>query len=240
MIDPQAFQASSISVTIGDVLELPVFKNGEPLLLAGESHLDRRIRWVHISDLPTAAPSLKGGELLLTHGLGLRDNRTTQRRYVQDLARVPIAGLVIELGRVFTEVPETIVSEARRHDLPLVALQRRILFVDVTEHLHAAIISRHNSQVEYAQSVGRDVVAVAAAGGSVAGVLRALAAAVGNPVVLEDAAHQVVDFAAHQCDIAGVLADWPTHSRRTHVGGALTPAGPTRLRSSSAWRSRFG
>ena len=36
--------------------------------------------------LPTAAPSLRGGELLLTHGLGLRHSGRTQRRYIEELA----------------------------------------------------------------------------------------------------------------------------------------------------------
>ena len=42
-------------------------------LVAGETGLDRSVRWVHISELADPTPWLSGGELLLTTGMNLAD-----------------------------------------------------------------------------------------------------------------------------------------------------------------------
>ena len=49
-------------------------------LTTGDAGADSPVRWVHISELPDPTPWLAGGELLLTTGLQLTDERT-QRAY---------------------------------------------------------------------------------------------------------------------------------------------------------------
>ena len=47
-------------------------------IAAGEAGLDRAVRWVHISELADPTPWLSGGELLLTTGLQLGDERAAR------------------------------------------------------------------------------------------------------------------------------------------------------------------
>ncbi len=204
------------AITVADALELDVLIEGQAIVLAGEGNLDRRIRWAHISDLPTAAPTLRGGELLLTHGLGLRQSESLQRRYVRDLEQVPIAGLVIELGRGFDRPPVAMVEEARNSGLPMIALRKRIRFVDLTEQVHGEILRRHYREVDTAQELGRELMEVTRAGGGLRPLLRALSEGLRNPVVLEDAAHQVLDYASYDADPAPVISDWASHSHLSH------------------------
>lgn len=63
-----------------------------------------------------------------------------RRRYIATLARAGVAALVLELGRTFSTVPDDIVAEARRVDLPLVLLHGVVPFVDVSEAAHTLIL----------------------------------------------------------------------------------------------------
>src|SRR5262245_31901895 len=97
-------------------------RQGVPEVLAGEAQLSRAVRWVHSGEYADMPSVLKGGELLLTHGMNITAREERQRRYVADLARAGLAGLVIELGTAMRDVPRAMTDEAKRHDLPLVAL----------------------------------------------------------------------------------------------------------------------
>ena len=67
---------AGMSVTVRDIVAIP----GMPLrLLAGDEEADRPIRWVHVSELEDPTPWLKGGELILTTGLGIGTTPAKQR-----------------------------------------------------------------------------------------------------------------------------------------------------------------
>jgi len=113
-----------MGMSVREVLDLPVFRDAEARVLAGEPNLDRSVRWVHVAELADISYLLKGGELLLTTGMGIQQDEAVRRRYVHELADVAVAGLVVELGRNFSRMPAEMISEARRRALPLVALER--------------------------------------------------------------------------------------------------------------------
>src|SRR5882757_7112157 len=131
------------ALTLGEILELDVVRRTRPVLLHGEHGLDRPVRWVHTSELAEAALLLKGGELLLTTGLGLVGRGAVgQRAYVAALAERRAAALAIELGWTFSEVPAALVEAARQYDLPLLALREIVPFVEITERAQTAILER--------------------------------------------------------------------------------------------------
>jgi purine catabolism regulator len=130
-------------LTLGEILELDVVRRTRPVLLHGEHGLDRPVRWVHTSELAEAAQLLKGGELLLTTGLGLVGRGAVgQRAYVAALSEHRAAALAIELGWTFSEVPAALVEAARQYDVPLLALREIVPFVEITERVQTSILER--------------------------------------------------------------------------------------------------
>ena len=82
-------------LTVGAALELEVLRVGLPEVVAGARSLDRRIRWAHVAEVPNIAGLLRGGELLLTTGVGLPTSDLGLSRFVSELAEREVAGLIV-------------------------------------------------------------------------------------------------------------------------------------------------
>src|SRR3954454_13029965 len=77
--------ARARSITIADVLRLPVIVAGQPEVVAGQPNLARPVRWVHVTELLDPASFLEGGELILTTGMPHPEDPVLLRAYVDQL-----------------------------------------------------------------------------------------------------------------------------------------------------------
>jgi purine catabolism regulator len=144
---------------------------------------------------------LKGGELLLTSGLGLVDlEPTAQAEYVEQLADHHLTALALELGWSFTDVPEAMLEAALTHDLPLIALHEVVPFVEITEEIQGRIVDRQLTELRQEQAVQSRLNTVLLGEAGLSGVMDALAALLDRVVVLETAAGEVVAFAGTDRD----------------------------------------
>ncbi|MDX8153812.1 PucR family transcriptional regulator [Patulibacter brassicae] len=193
---PAPVAAPAPRITVRQALDLPVLRRGMPDVLAGADRLDRPIRWVHAGEVDYIASMLRGGELLLTTGLGIGKRVADQRRFVAGLADKGIAALAIELGHSFPTMPDAIVQSARQHDLPLVALHREVPFVSVTEAIHREIVHAHYALLRRGDDVHRRLTELLLAGQGIPEVLAATAELVDNPVFLEDGDGRLLFHAA--------------------------------------------
>ncbi len=199
--------------TVGQVLALPEVRRGRPRLVAGDSAVANQVRWVHVSELPDIAPLLRGGELILTTGIALSDDERSLTRYVDDLALAAASGLVIELGRRFTALPDALVAAARRRKLPLVVLEREVPFVRITEAVHSIIVDAQVKQLQDAETVHRRFTELSLQGASAERIVAAISELTGRPVVLENLAHQVLACVGAGIPVDELLDDWEARSR---------------------------
>jgi purine catabolism regulator len=130
-----------MALTLAAVLRIDALSRARPEVVVGADLLDRPVRWVHTSELAEAAFLLKGGELLLTTGLGLGGRGAVgEAAYVAALAERGAAALALELGWTFPEASPAMVEACRRHGLPLVVLHEVVPFVEITEQVQSAIL----------------------------------------------------------------------------------------------------
>ncbi|MCS0638297.1 PucR family transcriptional regulator [Streptomyces sp. LP05-1] len=183
-------------ITVRRALELPGLRGGLPEVVAGADRLHRTVRWVHAGEVPNIASLLKGGELLLTTGIGLSTRPAEQRAFVRRLADRGIAALVVELGHRFERLPAPLVETARAAGLPLVQLHREVAFVSVTEEVHTEIVNGHYTLLRRAEEVHRRCTGALLEGGGIPQVLSILADFSGNPVFLETAEGELLYAAA--------------------------------------------
>ncbi|MFI1755201.1 PucR family transcriptional regulator [Streptomyces sp. NPDC020571] len=214
------------SPTVADVLALPVLAAGDPRVATGAEHLDRPVRWVHVTELTDPASFLKGGELVLTTGMPLPDDPAGVRRYVDELAAVGAAALVIELVRRYHRPPDALVRACRARGLPLVTLARDVNFLEVTQVVHTLIVGHQADAIHRTQRVHEAFTALTLRGAGPEEVLRAAAEMSGRTVVLENLVHLALVCEPSGTTVRAALADWERRSRTTPAADRAGVCGP--------------
>jgi purine catabolism regulator len=216
--------------TLREVLALDPVRRGSPRVVAGAAGLDRPVRWVHSAEVPDIAHLLRGGELVLTTGIGLPADDEGLRRFVRDLAEVGACGLVLELGRRYSSaVPKAMVTAAERHGLPLVELHRATPFVPVTEAVHGLIIDAQLAELRATEEIHQRFTDLSVEGADPSEVVAQAAELAGAPVILENLARQVLayDAAGERAEL--LLDGWESYSRR------IQPPGRTGYDPDAGW-----
>jgi len=216
----------SVPVTIREALSLPVLADGDPVVLSGDTALDRPLRWVHVSEVRDIGTVLSGAELVLTTGLGMAASAEAADDFVRQLVEVGAAGLVIELSPAYRSVPEPALRRARAAGFPLVALNRPVRFVEVTEAVHRTIVAEHFDEVAFAGRVHETFTELGLARASTARLVEAAADLAAGSVVLEDLGHRALVPAAREEPVDRLLTDWERRSRLTPFLRATGRGGP--------------
>ncbi|MEU0331382.1 PucR family transcriptional regulator ligand-binding domain-containing protein [Streptomyces sp. NPDC006233] len=213
-------------LTIAEVLRLPVLVEGLPRVLAGESRLDRAVRWVHVTELLNPADFLEGGELVLTTGMPYPEDASRLRGYVDQLADVGAAGLIVELGHRYRKVPDELVAACRAREVPLIELARGVRFIDVTQTVHALILDAQGALLRRGRDIQDIFTALTLRGATPEELVHTTAELTGAPVVLEDLNHRVL-----MCELLGrpyepVVSAWSRRSRAAPTLDKVAPSGP--------------
>ncbi len=170
-----------------------------PEVLAGDENLDRTVRWVHVVDVPEPEELLRGGELVLSTGLGPGVEESSQRRFIRSLSEQGAAGLMIEIGYTYKRaLPPALISEAATRGLPLIASHRPTRFVDITEAIHGALVDQRLALLRRSQDAGDRFTAIVLARRGLSDLLDELARTLQNPVALENIAGQLIGFAPYE------------------------------------------
>lgn len=213
-----------MAFSVADALELTSLKLGDARVLTGEDGLDRDVQWVHSAEIADIAKFLRGGELLLTAGLGIGRTDAEQRAYVRGIANAGAAALVIEeSGRAFDKVPETVVDEGIRCGLPVVALTHEVAFAAVSAEVHDILTEQQLRALRREREIETIFSELLLEGGDHISIVQKLAELTGSTVVVEDASHRVA-----VCEVVGdspfgspdssVLEStaWEQHARVLH------------------------
>lgn len=219
-----------MTLTIGQILDLPVIQAGVPEVIGATPEvLDRPVRWVHVSDLADLSNLLEGGELVLTTGAALTDPG-----YLSRLAAAGAVGVVVELGLHIAEIPAGVAALGDELPLPVIALHQEVRFVEVTEEVHRRIVAEQYAEVDYARRVHEAFTALSMRRAAVDDIVAACADMLDTPVVLEDLNRQVLAFASHGVRTAELLADWDRRSRLADTSGGWL------VRSVGPYRQEWG
>ena len=182
-------------LTLAEVLELPVVRRGLPEVVVGQELLERELRWAHVIEMPDPDDLLKGGELVLTTGLGAGTKAEGQRTWIASVLGQGAAAVAVELGTTWREqLPAPVVEACAGAGVPLVAFRRAVRFVEITEAVHAAVLHRQFELLRRGEEIHRRFTELILQGRGVPEILAELAQAVGRPVVLEDAAGELVYY----------------------------------------------
>jgi PucR family transcriptional regulator, purine catabolism regulatory protein len=206
--------------SLGDVLAMEVCRRGRPAVVAGADRLDTPVRWVHAIELTDVARLLRGGELVLSTGIALPDDDRLLTAYVTELADVGVAGLAVELGRRYAgSLPGALVAAAEQAGLPLIAFEREVAFIEITEAVHARIIDVQLDELRVSERLHEMFTELSVAGASAEEIVRQAAALAGRPVILADLSHRVLACEPAGADPGRLLSGFAARSRAVRLSG---------------------
>ena len=219
--------------TVDDLLGLDVIRRGSPRVLAGSSGLGATVRWVHVLELADAAHLLQGGEFVLTTGIALPADPSLLARYAADLATAGVSALAVELGRRYVgALPPALVRAAADSGLTLIAFEREVPFVEITEAVHARIIDSQLEDLRASERLHEAFTELSVAGASPDEIVRQAAVLAGRPVILADLSHRVLAVEPGSADPARLLADF---ARRSRAVSSAASAARTVFDEASRW-----
>ena len=222
--------------TVGDLLGLDVIRRGSPQVLAGSSGLSARVRWVHVLELADAAHLLQGGEFVLTTGIALPSDPVLLARYATDLAGAGVSALAVELGRRYVgTLPAALVRAAADRGLTLIAFEREVPFVEITEAVHAMIIDAQLEELRASERLHEVFTELSVAGASPDEIVRQAATLAGRPVILADLSHRVLACEPGSADPARLLAGFARRSRALSRVPGASGSGRTAYDEASGW-----
>ena len=175
-------------------------------LLAGGNAADAPIRWVHISELLDPTPWLSGGELLLTTGIQLTDEKK-QRTFVSRLVQHSLGGLGFGTGLGHDEVPPAIVEEAERLEFPLFEVPFEMPFIEITEKAFTHLVNEQYALLQRSIAVQRRLEQLVLDERGLDELTRALSAAIGGSVVMLDGRGETVSAANFRRPVAEPALD---------------------------------
>jgi purine catabolism regulator len=155
-------------------------------LVAGTDAEQRRIRWVHITELEDPTQWLSGGELLLTTGIQL-SGAARQRRFVALLADHDVAGLGLGTGFGHKRMPKALIDEADKRGMPLFEVPYEMPFIAITEQAFTLLVNEQYAVLERGTQVHERLERLVIEGRGLEDVLGSLATAVGGWAIVQDA-----------------------------------------------------
>jgi purine catabolism regulator len=212
--------------TVRAILDLPVFREAAPRVLGGVDHLDNYIRWVHVSEVLDISRLLSGGELVLTTGLELEKQAGQTTSFIRSLEDAEAAGLVVELVGSRERSMAALEAAAQKTTLPVIILERRVRFVQITEIVHRMIVAEQLELVERTRDVHEAFTVLSLENAGTQQVVEQAAVMIGAPVVLEDLSHLVLSYSALGMSTTELLNDWERRSRITPSHDGTRRTGP--------------
>ncbi|NEE02134.1 PucR family transcriptional regulator [Phytoactinopolyspora halotolerans] len=144
-------------------MEMPALAGAR--LMGGAGGLDRVILRANVMEVPDILPWVKPHELLLTTGYPLRNTPQGLPELVCDLQRHGLAAMGVKLHRYLDALPEQMVAEADRLDLPLLLLPDAIGFDEIINQVLTEVLNRQAGALERSWEVHQALLAIVLDGG---------------------------------------------------------------------------
>ncbi|MBU8813849.1 PucR family transcriptional regulator [Mycolicibacterium goodii] len=208
--------------TVRQVLSTPLLAASDQEILAGQSHLDRPVRWLHPAEVADIAHLLRGDEIVLTTGIFLSDSAKDIGCYVSSLADAGVAGLIIELGRRWAAtLPQALITACEHAGLVLVALHREVRFAAVVEEVGGRILEARVDDLAASERIHETFTRLDVDAAGPDDILAAVVRLAAVPVVLESARHQIINYDTAGRPTTEVLTDWNRRSRAVTLSGRV-------------------
>lgn len=118
-------------------------------LLAGKEGLNNTVSWVHLIEDVTTTDFIRGSELIITTGLGVKDEYWLEH-FIENLYARHAVGLIVNIGAYIKNIPAHTLDFCEQINFPLFTMPWEIHLVDIMQDYCNRII--HAEQLELNES----------------------------------------------------------------------------------------
>jgi purine catabolism regulator len=220
-------------------------------LVAGVKGADRDCRAVYVGEHLDPIPWMARASLQLMAGLALRDAGADSAgpRLIRLLHDGGMAGLGISLPHYLSKIPASMIAEADRLQLPLLAITGETLFRDIERYVFDALTSAEMQRLRRIVSIQHQLLELSAGEHAVADVVQRLADLLNADVVLFGgdrevvlrAARPIIDRRRQRLSISSLRhagldrASWEPPRRPVRAGRWLVSSRDIRVRGLLRW-----
>jgi hypothetical protein len=119
-------------------------------LIAGAAGVNSVINWTYIMEDVTTADFIRGGELIITTGLGIKSEEDFLHM-IQVLIEQRAAGLIVNTGNYVTSIPRNVIDLGNKAGFSIFVMPWEIHLVDVTQEYCNWIIRDRQKQQNIAE-----------------------------------------------------------------------------------------
>lgn len=109
-------------------------------LLAGENALDNVVSWFHFMEDESTIDFIRGNELIVTTGLGLKNDEWLDN-LIKGLINRHASGLMINIGQYIFKIPDHTIKFCNDNNFPLFTIPWEVHLVDIMQDYCNSIIS---------------------------------------------------------------------------------------------------
>lgn len=210
-------------ITVRDLLELRSLRFAVTTVAAAGHRLRNRVEWVHVFETPDVSEVLRGGEFLLTTGIGVTGMAPAGvEALVGAIARAGAAGIGLEPSHI---AADALVSACAAHELPLLVFGLPVRFVDITHEVHERLVSHELATLRRAVGLQAQLREAAREGLGPAGLVAALGDVLEAQVLLERSDRTPIASAPEDGLDAGFMDALDRHRQRLPTALESRPAG---------------
>ncbi|MDR2486458.1 MAG: PucR family transcriptional regulator ligand-binding domain-containing protein [Clostridiales Family XIII bacterium] len=149
--------------------------------------LDRTITTVESTETPDVSAYIPPHSFLITTGMAFKDDPQALCRLIEDLDRLPCAGLAIKLGRFIPQLAPEVIETADRLSFPLIRIPKHATLGEVYHDLLSRIWNNQSDLLLNALNAQKKISGLILRGSSLKSILNSLTSVIGMPVAVADA-----------------------------------------------------
>ncbi|MGE6631628.1 PucR family transcriptional regulator [Bacillus sp. NPDC077027] len=142
-----------MAILVKDALSLDIMK--ETTLIAGQSGLHREIQWVTIVEIIEDTSRLSEGELLVTTGFGLAENKQKLEQFAHLIRSCRLSAVAIYKDFYLKHIPDALITVANESGTPLIEIPAHLNFSDLTKAILEQIVNSQLHQLKYSAAIHR-------------------------------------------------------------------------------------
>ncbi len=113
-------------------------------LLAGKNSLDNVVSWFHFMEDESTIDFIRGNELIVTTGLGSRDEKWLDE-LIEGLINRNASGLIVNIGQYISSIPKHTIEFCQNNNFPLFTIPWEIHLVDIMQdYCNNILKAEHN------------------------------------------------------------------------------------------------